>query len=96
MNGYTFGAVGLVKKVVEIGCRVAKHDETKNDLMRSINTISRDFNPKELMESLYQNKDAIVDCINKVFFEEYIHPMQKQIEKILANRGDKEKTIAGG
>ena len=93
LNGYTFGAVGLVKKVVEIGCRVAKHDETKNDLMRSINTISRDFNPKELMESLYQNKDAIVDCINKVFFEEYIHPMQKQIEKILANRGDKEKQL---
>ena len=93
LNGYTFGAVGLVKKVVEIGCRVAKQKKKKNDLMRSINTISRDFNPKELMESLYQNKDAIVDCINKVFFEEYIHPMQKQIEKILANRGDKEKQL---
>lgn len=63
--------------------------------MRSINTISRDFNPKELMESLYQNKDAIVDCINKVFFEEYIHPMQKQIEKYWLTEEIK-KTIAGG
>lgn len=45
------------------------------------------------MESLYQNKDSIVDCVNKIFFEEYIYPMQKQIEDILAKKGDKEKQL---
>jgi len=86
LNGYSFGLLGLAGRAIS-------HNDTKAELKRNINSISSDFNPKPLMESLYQNKDSIVDCVNKIFFEEYIYPMQKQIEDILAKKGDKEKQL---
>ena len=86
LNGATYGLLGLIGRAIE-------HNDTKAKLMRNINAISSDFNPKPLMESLYQNKDSIVDCVNRVFFEEYIHPMQQQIEDILTKKGDKEKQL---
>ena len=86
LNGYSFGLLGLAGRAIS-------HNDTKAELKRNINSISSDFNPKPFMGSLYQNKDSIVDCVNKIFFEEYIHPMQKQIEDILAKKGDKEKKL---
>ena len=86
LNGYSFGLLGLAGRAIS-------HNDTKAELKRNINSISSDFNPKPFMESLYQNKDSIVDCVNKIFFEEYIHPMQKQIEDILVKKGDKEKQL---
>ena len=86
LNGYSLGLLGLAGRAIS-------HNDTKAALKRNINSISSDFNPKPFMESLYQNKDSIVDCVNKIFFEEYIHPMQKQIEDILAKKGDKEKQL---
>ena len=86
LNGATYGLLGLIGRAIE-------HNDTKAKLMRNINAISSDFNPKPLMESLYQNKDSIVDCVNRIFFEEYIHPMQQQIEDILTKKGDKEKQL---
>ena len=86
LNGYSLGLLGLANRVIS-------HNEKKVELKRNINSISSDFNPKPLMESLYQNRESIVDCVNKIFFEEYIHPMQKQIEDILTKKGDKEKQL---
>ena len=86
LNGASYGLLGLVN-------RVMSHNDTKAQLKKNINSFSSDFNPKPLMESLYQNKESIVGCVNKIFFEEYIHPMQKQIEDILTKKGDKEKQL---
>ena len=73
--------------------RVLSHEDTKKQLKDAINSISRDFNPKVFLETIYQNKDSIVAYVNKAIFDTYIHPMQKQIEDILAKKGDKEKQL---
>ena len=52
-----------------------------------------DFNPTAFLETIYQNKDSIIAYANKAIFDVYIHPMQKQIEDILAKKGDKEKQL---
>ena len=86
LNGASWGLLALAN-------RVLSYDDRQKELKDNINAISRDFNPKPFLESIYQNKDSIVTCVNKVFFEEYIHPMQKQIENILAKKEDQDKKL---
>lgn len=73
--------------------RLLSHEDTKKQLKDSINSINRGFDPTPFLESIYENKDSIVACVNEILFKEYIHPMQKQIEDILAKKGDKEKQL---
>lgn len=86
MNGASFGLLGLAN-------RVFSHDETQRKLKNAINSISSDFNPQPFLESIYQNKNSIVACINEEFFEEYITPMKTQIENILSKKEDHDKKL---
>lgn len=86
LNGASYGLLGIIG-------RALSHNDTKNKLISEINSISRDFNPMPFLESIYGNKDSIIDCVNKIFFDEYIHPMRKQIEDILAKKGNHDKEL---
>lgn len=86
LNGASYG-------LLELANRAFSYEDKKKELKKVIDSISGDFNPKPLMESIYENKDSIVACVNKIFFDEYIHPMQKQIEDILAKKGDHDKQL---
>ena len=86
LNGASFGLLALAN-------RVLSYDDKQKELKDNINAISSDFNPQPFLESIYQNKDSIAACVNKVFFEEYIHPMQKQIENILAKKDNHDKKL---
>ena len=86
LNGASYG-------LLELANRAFSYEDKKKELKKAIDSISGDFNPKPLMESIYENKDSIVACVNKIFFDEYIHPMQKQIEDILVKKGDHDKQL---
>lgn len=86
LNGASYG-------LLELANRAFSYEDKMKELKKVIDSISGDFNPKPLMESIYENKDSIVACVNKIFFDEYIHPMQKQIEDILAKKGDHDKQL---
>lgn len=86
LNGASYG-------LLELANRAFSYEDKKKELKKFIDSISADFNPKPLMESIYENKDSIVACINKIFFNEYIHPMQKQIEAILTKKEDHDKKL---
>ena len=86
LNGASYG-------LLELANRAFSYEDKKKELKKVIDSISGDFNPKPLIESIYENKDSIVACVNKIFFDEYIHPMQKQIEDILAKKGDHDKQL---
>lgn len=86
LNGASFG-------LLDLAANALSHQKIQGELKKVINSISNDFNPQPFLESIYQNKDSIVTCVNKVFFEEYIHPMQNQIEDILAKKGNHDKKL---
>ena len=86
LNGASFG-------LLDLAANALSHQKIQGELKKVINSISNDFNPQPFLESIYQNKDSIAACVNKVFFEEYIHPMQKQIENILAKKDNHDKKL---
>ncbi len=86
LNGVSLGLLDVLETAFS-------RDDKKNALKKEINSISYDFNPKPFLESIYRSKDSIIVCVNKIFFDEYIHPMQKQIEDILAKKENHDKEL---
>lgn len=87
LNGYTFGALGMAK-------RMFTHGEEKKKLLKHISDISNDFNPQDFLESIHKHKDEIIGVVKDSFIEELINPMQEQIQEIRSTKGDKEKQLS--
>jgi predicted GTPase len=85
--GASFGALGLGVK------HLISHANTKKKLLDDINSISRDFDPKPYLETIYQHKDQIIDIVKKEFIS-VLSPMQEQIAEIRSKTGDKEQQLA--
>lgn len=84
---------GALWGLPDLADRLLSHEDTKKQLKNSINFINRGFDPTPFLESIYENKDSIVACVNEILFDNYIHPMQKQIEDILAKKEDHDKLL---
>ena len=86
LNGYTFGALGMAK-------RLFTHGEHKKNLLKHISDISNEFDPLDYLESIHKHKDEIIDAVKDNFIEELINPMQEQIHEIRSSKEDKEKQL---
>lgn len=86
INGASWGLLGLAG-------RVLSYDETKRKMHDYINSISNDFDPKPMLESILQQKDTLTAYVQKEIVDEYIQPMQKQIEDILSKKENHEKAL---
>ena len=87
LNGYTFGALGMAK-------RLFTHGEHKKNLLKHISDISNEFNPQDYLESIHKHKDEIIDAVKDSFIEELINPMQEQIREIRLSKKDREKQLS--
>lgn len=86
LNGASFGTMDLA-------LRAFSHDEIKLKLDNYINSLSNDFDPKPMLESIYQNKDIIMSHIEEEILNAYVHPMQHRIEEILSKKIDHNKAL---
>ena len=87
LNGYTFGALGMAK-------RMFTHGEIKKNLLKDISDISNEFDPQDFLQSIHKHKDEIIDVVKESFINELINPMQEQIQEIRYKKGNKEKQLS--
>lgn len=86
LNGYSFGALELAK-------RAFTHGDIKKELEEHINSISSSFDPMPFLESLYVNKENIIESVKQKILVELINPMQQQIDDIRTKFKDKKKAL---
>lgn len=85
IQGYTFGAYGVVKNLFT-------HGETQRNLLSHVNEM-RQLDLSEYLNSVFGKKDAIVSQIKGALISSLIEPMQAQIEDILANKQKREEDL---
>lgn len=75
INGFFFFLPGLVGKLIS-------HGEIANDARRHISDLQRDFDPRELLDKIISNKDAIIDRVKKRFNDDLLTPFQQKLEEV--------------
>ena len=86
MNGYSLGTLTMLTNAFS-------HGETVNKLHSIVNGIKADFDPEPYLNSIFGQKDVIIEKVKDLFIIKLIDPLQKQVQEIKANKGEKEKTI---
>ena len=86
MNGYTLGTLKLLTNAFG-------HGQTVNNMHNVVNEIKAEFDPEPYLNSIFGQKDAIIDKVKQSFIKELIEPLQKQVEDIKANKNEKENTL---
>lgn len=85
IQGYTFGAYGVVKNAFT-------HDQTQRDLLAHVNEL-RQMDLTEYLDSVFGKKDNLISQIKDSLITSLIGPMQVQIEDILANKQKREDDL---
>jgi len=85
IQGYTFGAYGVVKNAFT-------HDETQRELLAHVNEL-RQMDLTEYLDSVFGKKDNLITQIKDALITSLIHPMQAQVEEILANTQKREDEL---
>lgn len=90
INGvYNVGTLGLWNKFVN----ALDYEENKEKLKDFINSLQREFDPKPFLETIYQNKDSVIEIIKTELLDKFITPMKKQIEDLRSKKEQKENKI---
>ena len=58
-----------------------------------VNSLKADFNPKPYLNSIFEQKDVIIEKVKDLIITKLIEPLQRQVEEIKSNKSEKEKTI---
>ncbi len=87
IQGYTFGAYGVVKNAFT-------HDETQRDLLAHVNEL-RQMDLKEYLDSVFGKKDNLISQIKDSLITSLIDPLQVQIDEILSNKQKREDDLKG-
>lgn len=82
-NGATYG--GLKALTNAFG-----HGEIVKKLHEINNSIKTDFDPQPFLDTIFNQKDAIINKVKRACITELIEPMIEQINEIKSQRGNKE------
>ena len=85
LQGYTLGAYGVVKNAFT-------HDETQRELLAHVNEL-RQMDLTDYLDSVFGKKDNLITQIKDALITSLIHPMQAQVEEILANTQKREDDL---
>lgn len=86
INGATYGAFEALTNAFEHGSTVKKLHEI-------VNSIKADFEPEPYLNSIFGQKDAIINKVKESFITDLIEPLQTQVEEIKANKSGKEQQL---
>ena len=77
----------------ELAGNILSHNSQVAEVEKSINSISRDFNPEPYLDTAFKSKDIVVDFVKNEFTTELIEPLQNQIKEIRDQKENKEKEL---
>lgn len=69
------------------------HSWAKTDYHKAIRQMQNGFDAEYLLFPIHGAKDSIIDVAKRSFIDEFIEPIQSQIEEIVNNKEDKEKML---
>lgn len=77
----------------ELAGNILSHNSQVAEVEKSINSISRDFNPEPYLDTAFKRKDIVIDFVKNEFITELIEPLQNQIKEIRDQKENKEKEL---
>lgn len=80
-------------KIFEGIGNIVAHSQKQANLKREIDKISARFDPDSYLRPIIDRKDEIIDMVEEKFMDNFLHPLQKQLEKIREKSMDKEQTL---
>ena len=91
---FAFGLMGLgTKASIQVALRGITHVRNKIELLDSINTVQKEFDPRPLVNSILVGKDNIISEIKKKFLDELIKPITDGIAACRASLSQKEENL---
>lgn len=70
------------------------HKTIVEKLNEAINEIKREFDPSDCLNTIFGQKETIIETVTKAFIDDLIDPMKEQIDEVQANLADREKKLA--
>ena len=86
VNGCTFGTFNFAMRGLTFSDNV-------HEWRRAINEISSSFDADPVLEKCLATKDIVLDSVKQKVIDEFVEPLQKQVEEILNNIADKAKRL---
>ena len=86
VNCYTFGTFNFAMRGLTFSDNV-------HEWRRAINEISSSFDADPVLEKCLATKDIVLDSVKQKVIDEFVEPLQKQVEEILNNIADKAKRL---
>ena len=87
VNGYTFGTFGFAMRALTF-------NENVHEWRTTINEISSNFDANPLLEECLATKDEVLNSIKQKVMDEFVEPLQKQVDDILNNLESKGQRLA--
>lgn len=82
--------VGIFEKGINI---LTNNAEPKRELHKAIEEIRSSFDVSEFLDTLLDKKDEVIQTVETAVIDEFLTPMQKQLDDILKTVSDKEKAL---
>ncbi|MBP3688465.1 MAG: dynamin family protein [Bacteroidaceae bacterium] len=69
------------------------HNAIVEKLNDAINEIKREFDPSDCLNTIFGQKEIVIETVNKAFIDDLISPMKEQIDEVQANLADREERL---
>lgn len=86
-NGYTFGALNFFTQALS-------YNDNVHELKTRVNEISNSFDPEPYLNSCLNTKDAVLASIQEKVIDEFVAPLQHQVDDILSHLDEKKTKLA--
>ena len=86
LNGASFGSLKLLTNVFG-------HGDSVKRLHEIVNEMKAEFDADPYLNTIFEQKDAVIEQVKTAFITELVEPLQKQIEGIKSQKGNKEKKM---
>lgn len=83
LNGASFGSLKLLTNAFG-------HGDSVNRLHEIVNGMQAEFDADSYLNTIFAQKDAVIEQVKTAFITELVEPLQKQVEEIKSQKGNKE------
>ena len=69
------------------------HGDSIKRLHEIVNEMKAEFDADPYLNTIFEQKDAVIEQVKTAFITELVEPLQKQVEEIKSEKGNKEKKM---
>lgn len=86
LNGASWGALKLLTNAFG-------HGDSVKRLHEIVNEMKAEFDADPYLNTIFEQKDTVIEQVKAAFITELVEPLQKQVEEIKSEKGNKEKKM---